>query len=192
MQSKKIYLFILLFGLGICALLIIIMLIVSVSTPSQEMPQVLPSPTPLPKVVLPKKANPPSLKIIPTLSQEQGGEIDMNSEIVQKSIREINKLTPYLPYKKDVTLSTGLLVSILIPEKSLQSNPWTLTVQIFGIDYNTRSLDKNYSVLKTSFREAASIVFTWMINNNVNPNDILIQWGDRAFIQEGAENFLKN
>lgn len=190
MQKNTSLIFIIL-GICIAVFLLLIVFFFSFLTPSQVPLKDIPSPTPIPLEEVLRRVNSPSLETIPTNSPAEGGGIDMENTLVQKSLSAINKLAPNLPYQKDVTLSTGLPVTILIPDKSLQSNAWTLTVQIFNIDYEVTHASSNYPIIKSSFQEAAAIVFAWMESNNVNPNDVLIQWGDRAFIQEAAEGFLK-
>ncbi len=190
MQKNTSLIFIIL-GICVAVFLLLTVFFFSFSTPSQSPLKDIPSPTPIPLEEILRRVNTPSLETIPTNTPDKGGGVDLENTLVQKSLTAINKLAPYLPYQKDVTLSTGLPVSILIPEKSLQSNEWTLTAQVFGIDYEVTPTSNNYAVTKSSFQEAAAIVFTWIESNGVNPSDVLIQWGDRAFIQEAAENFLK-
>lgn len=191
MSSTKVYIIILTLGFVISVTLITVAIFASLS--SSEQPQVSSvTPTPVPNRTIPKNINPPSLHSIPTIAQDAGGGIDLESPTVVRSLAAINTLAPFMPFKKDLTLSTGLPVSILIPSLDLQSNPWTLTVLIEEIDYNVGPTEPNYTFMKSSFREAAAIVFAWMQEHGVNPNNVLIQWGDRAFVQESAENFLKN
>lgn len=190
MQKNTSLIFVIL-GLCVAVFLVLIVFFFSSSTPSQKPTQSIPSPTPIPLEEILRRVNTPSLETIPTSAPDKGGGVDLESTLVQKSLAAITKLAPNIPYQKDVTLSTGLPVTILIPEKSLQSNEWTLTAQIFGIDYEVTKASSNYETMKSSFQEAAGMVFAWMESNGVNPDDVLIQWGDRAFIQEAAEGFLK-
>lgn len=96
-----------------------------------------------------------------------------------------------LPYTKDFQLSTDLTVSVVIPAKDLQYNPWSLTVQIFGIDYEVPAGDPEYQRMKTSFLEAANLVFEWIRSNGADPQKIIVSWGDKAFIQDQAEEWLQ-
>lgn len=132
----------------------------------------------------------PSTNNLPTYVPEQGRGVNLKAPLIKNSTREIEKLYRYLPLNQEVKLSTGLTVSIVIPAKSLQSNPWTLTVQIFGIDYEVPQSDPNYLLMKNSFQEATNIVFNWMKKNNANLQNIIINWGDRKFIQDRAEEWL--
>lgn len=135
---------------------------------------------------------PLTVNLIPTLKPEQGQGINMNSKQIQQATFEIKKITPDIPYEKNITLSTGLSVSILIPPKELLDNPWTLSVQIFNIDYQVPPQDKEYEKMKKSFREAAYIVLDWIRSKGCDPNKMVISWGDKAYIQRTAEEWLKS
>lgn len=191
MKLPKIYVITLIIGFVISILLVLIAIATSFSSPEQP-PVTSLSPTPVPNRTTPQNVKPQSLQTIPTLSEEQGGGVNLQSPEVVRSLAAINTLSPFMPFKKEITASTGLPITILVPGINLQSNPWTLTVLIEGIDYNVGPTESNYTFMKSSFREAAAIVFAWMQEHGVNPNNVLIQWGDRAFVQESAENFLKN
>lgn len=106
--------------------------------------------------------NPPSFKSIPTTPPSQGGGISENSPILLASKAEIQKIYLYLPYKIDYQLSTGISVSVIIPGRDLQLNPWSLTVQIENINYNTSSTQPDYEQMKASFIQAAGNVFGWI------------------------------
>ena len=138
-----------------------------------------------------QKTVPQSIRNAPTYPPDQGQGIDLGSQFTQTSIAEVQKLYPHLPYLKDYTLSTGLAVSIVIPAKDLQYNPWSLTVQIFGIDYELPPDDPEYQRMKTSFLEAANTVFEWIRSNGADPQKIIVSWGDKAFIQDQAEEWLQ-
>jgi hypothetical protein len=125
---------------------------------------------------------PPKIQDIPLA---QTGGIDLNSSMVQASIQEIQKLYPSLSssYSQNTQLSTGYTVTILIPKKDLQSNAWTLSVEIYTIDYNITFEQSDYQFMKKSFLEAANILFNWIRSHNADPLKILFVWGNRAFVQ---------
>lgn len=137
-----------------------------------------------------KDIPPLSIKDAPTFPPSQGGGIDTTSAPVKESMAEIKKLLPSLPYSADTTLSTGVTISILIPEASLQSNAWTLTVQIFNLNYQTTPADSDYTLMKKSFIEASSTVFNWMEKKGANPSKVMINWGDKKYIQDKAIKWL--
>lgn len=128
---------------------------------------------------------------VPTLPAQEGGGVDTNSRVVIDSENEIKKIYPLLPYTKNYTLSTSARVSVVVPQKNPQDSPWALLVEIFGLDYQLRPGDENYQIMKSSFKEAANDVLSWLIEKGVNPNKVFIVWGDRAFIQNTATAWLK-
>lgn len=130
-------------------------------------------------------------KIIPTLSEAEGGGIDIESKVASDSAAEILKLQTFLPYLRTFRLTTGLEIDVLINEQALQDNPWSLSIELYGIDYQTPTSDKNYTLMKNSFREAAAGVFSFIESNGINPKKIIFTWGDREFIQSRAEEWLK-
>lgn len=135
-------------------------------------------------------AYPRSPLAAPTLSTNEGLGTDTASESVQSSISEINSLEPFLPYKDQRRLSTGIPVTIFIPQRSDTDNPWTLSVGIYGINYQVNPNDSDYDLQKKSFLEAANIAFEWMESKKVDPEKLYITWGDRAYIQDQAERWL--
>jgi len=46
--------------------------------------------------------------------------------------------------------------------------------------------------MKQSFKEAANDVFTWMQSKGADPRKMFIVWGDRKFIQDSAEMWLRS
>lgn len=132
---------------------------------------------------------PKRLNAVPTLNPAQGYGLDLNSQEVKNSINEINKIVKVLPYKKTITVD-GIKVDILIPPADFIENEWTLTVHIFGIDYQIPDDDPTANNMRNAFLTAAQDVFYWLKNNNVRTEDIIIQWGDRAFIQDKSEAWL--
>lgn len=146
------------------------------------------SPTPAFKTI--PLTPPADIRIAPTLPPSRGTGLDISSFQVKQSEAEVRKLSPFLPYKEALTLSTGLVVDVVIPDQSLQANPWTLTVQVFGIDYQTTPSEPNYPFMKASFKEAALRLFSWMKEHNADHAKLFISWGDRAFIQQRATIWL--
>jgi Zn-dependent protease with chaperone function len=140
--------------------------------------------------ITPTPKAPPSIRAVPTLPPDQGGGLDLNSPLMQHSIAELQKLYPYLPYYKDITLSTGVSVTINMPKKELQMSAWTLDAEIYGINYETSPSQPDYTQMKKSFLEASDIVFAWVKQHGADPYKIFYTWGDRAYIQEQAEQWL--
>lgn len=128
---------------------------------------------------------------IPTLPPSKGQGIDIDSKEVETSTSAIETLSKSLPYNKKFTSSQGIPIEILIPPPTLMENKWTLTIQIFGIDYQIPENDPQYNVMKNSFLDAASDVFRFIQSNGVDPNDLIVQWGDREFIQQRSAQWLQ-
>lgn len=176
---------------GVFLFLIILVGIIVLSfvlPPSEPSPNVSLTPTQYPETT---RLQPANINRLPTYPPEKGQGVDTSASIVKQSEEEITKLHQFLPYKRDYRLSTGIDVSIVIPPKDLQNNPWTLTVQIFNINYDTQPAQEDYEIMKQSFREAASDVFTWIRSHGVNPNIIFISWGDMPHAQEKATQWLE-
>lgn len=146
------------------------------------------SPIPTPFVVK-NTANPPAIASLPKKEGTQA--INTNEPIVQSSESEVQKISAYIPYITEITTPGGTNLSIVIPEKSLQTDPWKLTVQIFGINYNVLPEEPDYQKERSAFIFGANHVFAWMREKNVDPEKVIIKWGDRAFIQQKAEEWLK-
>ena len=155
--------------------------VTSISAPT---PNIVPSKTPI------RLIKPYTLQDVPTIPLSQGGGLDLTSPIAKASIQSVAGLIQYLPYQKDFTSSSGVSISILIPSQDLQSNTWTLTAQVSGINYETSVGDSDYPSMKESFQEAASDIFSWVSSHNVNPQRIIFSWGDKAYIQQQAERWL--
>src|SRR3989338_4233677 len=196
-DKKKIYLLIV---ASVAILFILMILFNLLQTKSRSQIEPTPTPTfyPTPTSVELVRTSPPpqlievpqSIKNAPTYAPEKGQGIDLESEIIETSTAEVEKLYPYLPYIVDYQLSTGLTVSIVIPGKDLQENPWTLTAQIFGIDYQVPQDSQDYELMKNSFREAAASVLDWVKAKDVDTQKLIIRWGDKTLIKERAEEWL--
>ncbi len=133
----------------------------------------------------------PAFKTITNIPTTTEG-IDENSIEVKNSIKEIENLYPHLPYSEELVSSTGVDLSILIPSREFQTNSFTLSVEVFGIDYNMPVDDPNYSNMQASFLEGAEKIFSFIKSKNVDPKKIIFSWGDRLFIQERAQEWLKD
>lgn len=129
--------------------------------------------------------------LVPTLKPEQGQGIDITSQGVQDSTGTINGLEPVLPYEKELTTSNGVNVTVFIPQKDLQENPWTLTVHTYGINFNASQGSDEYNEMKIAFRETVNHVFEFIKSKNQDPQRVLFRWGDKEFMQTQAEEWLK-
>lgn len=163
---------------------------------NRNTPQSNLSPSPILSGVMPTAVDLPavkgqSIRNVPTLNPTEGIGLDLNSDEIKNSIAQIEKIKDKLPYKKTFTSTTGLKVDIFIPSYELLENQWTLTVNTLGIDFEITDESPDYEKTKTAFLEAARDIFFWLKNNDVNTEQIIIRWGDRAFIQTRAEEWLR-
>ncbi len=155
-----------------------------------ETPEALVSPTPVINKEL--LQNYKSIDKAPRLLPREGKGLDINAPYIQSSILEIEKVSALLPYSKSFTSSKNIKVEIQIPPAEMLDNNWTLLVQIMGIDYQVPEDDPSYNDMKISFLQGAQDVFYWLKNNNINTENIIIQWGDRAFVQDRSAEWLQN
>lgn len=151
------------------------------------------SPVPTQISVAPNRITPTQPQAKPVLISElprEGFAIRTNAPEVINSEREIAKLRSSLPFIRDLTGVNRRKISIVIPEAEYQDDPWKLTVQIFGPDYQISSTSSNYQIEKALFIQGANTVFSWIRENGADSNKIIIKWGDQAFIQQRAEQWI--
>lgn len=117
--------------------------------------------------------------------------IDTKSEVVKESTKEIDNLSTHLPYTKEVQLSDGRTVEIVIPSMSIADNEWTLLVQVFGIDYEIPVGSTEYELEKQAFLEGVTYVKQFFTENNIDSSKIIIVWGDREFMHNRAQMWLE-
>jgi len=128
---------------------------------------------------------------IPTYSPEKGKGVDLEAPLVVNSMKEIQKLYPFLPYEEIIKTPTNEEVTIIIPDKISQTNPWTLQVYVYGLDYQLAKENLGYVALKNSFSFAASTLYTWIEQKGADPKKIMIIWDDSEFIQNKSQELLK-
>ncbi len=161
---------------------------------TSEKPNLTPTPTSSPyfrREFLKEVTPPPSTRTIPTIPSSQGGGVNTNEDKVEASTAEIKKVLPYLPIKRPYTLSTGRIVDIIISTNGLETRPWVLPVYIGGIDYTIPATHAQYAEERSTFLEAVNIIYTILKEHGAKPENMYINWGDRAFIQERAEQWLQ-
>ncbi len=127
---------------------------------------------------------------IPRISDEKGGGIDADSPEVKTSIQSLQKLQSSLPYYKTFTTEDGIEVEVSIPPTSTVSNDWTLLVHIFGPDYQIPEDSSDYEAQKQAFLAGVSEVMLFLEEQDINPSEIIIQWGDRAIIGDRSAKWL--
>jgi hypothetical protein len=190
-KKSQLYLF---FGL---ILLIVVFALIAVLQGGDVPDQTLPSPSPIVKSSsfpgsnnLPLEIKPILINEVPFRPESQGGGVNLDSLLVQESQNEVVKILNILPYQKSFTDTKGEVISILIPGPEFQTTPWVLDVQIYGIDYQAVENDPDYNIQRDSFLSAAASVFDWIKSNGADPEKIIINWGDRAYIREQTQKWL--
>ena len=137
-------------------------------------------------------AQPETLNAIPTFTPEEGAGLNINSPVAQQSEAEIAKLYPFLPHEQNIVLPDGSQASFLIPQEDYQDNTWSILVNVYGIDFHVPIDSPFYAQQKSAFKIVVNEVLTWIKNRGADPNKVIIIWGDRAFIQDRAEEWLQN
>lgn len=128
---------------------------------------------------------------IPTYTPNKGSGVDLQAPLVADSMKEIQKLYPFLPYVETINANTDQEVDIVVPDKTSQPNPWTLHVNISGLDYNVAKGDQNYIPMKNAFINATSSVYKWIQDKGADPKKIMIIWGDKEVIQNKSQEWLE-
>lgn len=134
---------------------------------------------------------PEKIEDIPVKPIDEGGGADLESEAIQTSTSELEKIKETLPYFSTHTLTTGLVIDISIPDNLLENTPWILTVYVTGVDYRITVNDPQYQLNKDSFIEAAGLALQWLESKGVDTSKTYISWGDRAYEREKAEQWLQ-
>lgn len=149
--------------------------------------------SPTPTIASPEEKNPSYKKdvFIPTYSPEKGKGVDLETPLVANSIKEIQKLYPFLPYTEIINVNTEQEVDIVIPDKTSQTNLWTLHVNISGLDYYAVKGDQNYTSMKNAFINATSSVYKWIQEKGADPSKIMFIWGDEEYIQNKSQEWLE-
>jgi hypothetical protein len=128
---------------------------------------------------------------IPTYAPQKGSGVDLEAPLVEDSIKEIQKLYPYLPYEKIILTSLSQEVALVVPDVSSQPNKWTLQVEVFGLDYRLTKEEPDYMANKNAFVTAASSLNAWIIEKGADPKKIMIVWGDKEYIQNKSQEWLE-
>jgi len=130
--------------------------------------------------------------LLPTYPPEKGAGVDLENAKVASSILEIEKLYNYLPFAYTFKSTTNKEVSIVIPGKESQVNNWTLTVNIYDLDYEVKKGDIEYDSMKNTFRETAKYITDWIAAKGIDNNKILFNWGEQEYIQNKSKEWLNN
>jgi len=180
----------LLFSLLVIILFVILLLLYIVKSKSNTPPSPQVIVTPIQKST---DINPSYKKnvFIPTYAPEKGSGVNLEAPLVADSIREIQKLYPFLPYEKIVMTPLSQEIAVVIPDFTSQPNRWTLQVYIFGLDYQLNKGDIEYEVNKNAFKTAFASLTSWIKEKGVDSKKIMIIWGDKEYIQNKSQEWLE-
>ena len=185
----------LMFGLG--ALIVVFALVAAFrggsntnQVPTFPLPTLSPSSVPGLNNLKPSEVKPILTKDVPFKPGSEGGGVDLQSPLVGQSQKEIARILPFLPYENNLTTASGKTISILIPSAQYQNTPWVLDVQIFGVNYQVNETDTDYTLQRELFLAAASNVFVWMKASGIDPEKVIISWGDKSYVRESADKWL--
>ena len=167
----------------------IILLLLLTGTTTSRITRQAPTPTPVNRTfpTVQPQADPPAIKELPRINRT----INTSSQAVKTSQTEVAKLYPHLPYFNNFTSATGHKMSIVIPGSAFQDDPWKLTVNVFGVEYQMPENNPDYAREKAAFLEAANKIFTWIESNGADPDLVIIKWGDKTVIQSRAVEWLQ-
>jgi len=184
MENKKIYI-----AVAVAAvILLVLVLVISVMTNGGKPPVIAPTPAPTTGPLPETK----TIDVIPTFAPGKGMGVDTTAPPVKASTDAVRQLMPYFPLEHVVTAGDGTRITVLIPGKESQNTAWTLTVNVYGVDFGVPASDPAFATEREHFRETASWVFSWLTGKGVDPTTVIISWGDRAYIQDRAEEWLRN
>lgn len=156
--------------------------------PDQLVPRMPFSANPSPQMFNPSAL--PSFVITPP--KKTGGEqIDESSQKVAESQIEIDKFRKSLPLTSTITTSTGQAIDVVVDSPTFANSPWLLDAYFSGVDFRIPANSSGYAQAKLSFKEAVAFVSNWIRSQGADPNKIIISWGDRAYIQERGDLWLK-
>ena len=178
----------------LCLVMIISFFINKLSKKESNQTMIPTVPASFPTISLqdPTEINPSYKKngFIPTYTPEKGRGVDLEAPIVASSIQEIKKLYPFLPYE-NVIKNPNTEITIIIPDTTSQTNPWTLEVDIFGLDYRLLKEDPEYSTMKSLFLSTVASINKWIEEKGADPKKIMIIWGDKEYIQNKSQEWME-
>lgn len=182
-------------SIALLTLFLLIVLILSFfSSQKKSGPKALKDQRPTPFQVSPVLKEKPKVlevKNIPTLLPQQGKGVDITSQTARESIGNIDKVEQKFPLEKVVKTSTGNEITIYIAKREFQPTPWSLNVDLYGVEFQAPIGSDQYSKAKTDFLESVQEVFNWVRANGADPEHIIFRWGDKEYMNNRAQEWLK-
>lgn len=125
-----------------------------------------------------------------TQAPQKNGQPDLEAPRTQAAIAAKKKLLPFLPiYIPNFFTSVNQETTINI--YSLPADlDYLIHIDIYGIDYESPSLDEATNSNITAFRESFAKAREEIAKHGVNIQDLLFIFGGRTYIQETAELWI--
>lgn len=185
-QKYKIFLI-----LGIIAFVIIV---ISSLSSQKTLPQILATPTPEAGGGVSRFGTPKPTFKAPSYSSpavNEKGEINLNSAEVKEAITSKNKLKGALPiYIENFTISNGMKTTLNV--YSIPEDPdYLIHVDIYGINYNEQSTDKEVNPNTIAFIESFNEIKKRLTTKGVDLKKIYFIFGGPEYVQKTAELWIK-
>ena len=151
-------------------------------TPTGQQYQRLNNTAPEEKFVTPSYSKP---------EESLSGGIDMTSEQVTIAIENKNKLKKSLPiYIENFKTSNGMSTTLNV--YTISSDPdYLIRIDIYGIDFNNQDVSKETNPNVTAFIDSFEEIKKRLTAEGVDIHNIYFILGQRKFIQETADLWIK-
>lgn len=119
------------------------------------------------------------------------GEVDLNSEQITTAIESKNKIKNSLPiYIKNFRTSNGLKTTLNV--YTISSDPeYLVHIEIYGIDFNNPNISKETNPNVIAFIDSFEEIKKRLATKGVDIHNIYFIFGQRQFIQETADLWIK-
>jgi len=178
-----------------CLLFILLTVIfyIYIASSRRITPETVKETSPIAKTTIPELKNKKFISIsqVETLPESRGGGLNKDSNIITLSTFNLKKLSSRLPFLYEEEIN-GIKIYVTIANDSVMPNEWTLVVNIYGPDYLLGPQDLLYSENRQAFLVGAQKVVNFLEENRVNPEEIIIEWGETEYIRKKSDEWLKN
>lgn len=128
----------------------------------------------------------------PVIPESQIGTTSiLNQSSPDVAFKTKQVLLPKLPiYLYNFKTSSGIATDISISSYKNDS-PETIRIEIFGPDYLYNQTDPGTNPNMIAFKESFEKVISILVENNVNIKDLHISMGNKKYIRDIAEEWIK-
>ncbi len=118
-------------------------------------------------------------------------QVDTTSEQVTTAVESKNKLKSDLPiYIENFRASNGMLTTLNV--FTLSSDPeYLIRIEIYGIDFGDQNTSKDENPNVTAFIDSFEEIKKQLTKKGVDIHNIYFIFGQRTFIQETADLWIK-